>query len=488
VTIDPAACNGAFCLGVGHRFRTLICATAVAVGAGCLEVGLSAQAAEVDAVGVAAPTGFADIIERVRPAVVRLRVKTEGRGQSGDARQASPLPPAFDRFLRQFGIAPDNPSQEPGLSLGAGFFLSGDGYIVTNNHVVAGGKSVEVKTDDGNVYPAKVIGTDPPTDLALIKIATQADQPYVRLAKAEPRIGEWVLPIGNPFGLGGTVTAGIVSAKGRDIGEGPYNDFIQIDAPVNEGNSGGPTFNVRGEVVGVNTAIYSPSGGSIGVAFDIPAETVRLVVQQLKDKGHVTRGWIGVEMQPVTPTIAEALGLQKTRGALIAQVEPNGPAAKQGIEVGDVITSVNDRDVKDTRELARTIASIAPDTSVKFGLFRSGQGKVVMVRLGELPRVTDAKAVETSENAVLGLTLASARSVSAAWENGVVIMDISPEGAAADSGLQVGDVILSIAGQPANTPADVGRIVDEVRARSKHAILLRFRRGEMSGFAAIAIG
>jgi serine protease Do len=289
----------------------LICATAMGTGAG----GLSALAAEVDAVGRTAPTDFADIIEQVRPAVVGLRVKTEEPGQPGTAQQASAFPPGspFDRFLRQFGITLDNPSPRSGLTLGSGFFISGDGYIVTNNHVIANDRSIEVTTDDGKVYPAKVIGTDPQTDLALVKIAAQADLPYVRLAKAEPRIGEWVLPIGNPFGLGGSVTAGIVSARGRDIGEGPYDDFIQIDAPVNEGNSGGPTFNVRGRVIGVNTAIYSPSGGSIGVAFDIPAETVKLVVQQLKDKGHITRGWIGVEMQSVTPTIAEALGLTKDR-------------------------------------------------------------------------------------------------------------------------------------------------------------------------------
>ena len=487
MTVALGACNRVVRPGAGLRVR-IICATAMAVMAGSLQLGPSARATEVDAVGVAAPTGFADIIERVRPAVVRVRVKTGERGRSGEARQVTPLPPALDLFLRQFKITPDNPAQGSGLSLGAGFFVSGDGYIVTNNHVVVGGNSIEVTTDNGDVYLAKLIGTDPPTDLALIKIATQADLPYVRLAKTEPRIGEWVLPIGNPFGLGGTVTAGIVSARGRDIGEGPYDDFIQIDAPVNEGNSGGPTFNVRGEVVGVNTMIYSPSGGSIGVAFDIPAETVRVVIQQLKDTGHVTRGWIGVEMQPVTGTIAEALGLQKARGALIAQVNPDGPAAKHGIEVGDVITSVDDRQVKDARELARIVAGTTPETSVKFSLFRGGQDKVVMVRLGELPREMDAKPVDTSESAALGLTLASAHSVSAIWENGVLIMDISPEGAAADSGLQVGDVILSIAGQAVNTPADISRIVDEAREHSKRAILLRFRRGEIAGFVAIPIG
>ena len=231
--------------------------------------------------------------------------------------------------------------------MGSGFFVSGDGYIVTNNHVVTNGTSFEVTTDGGKTYPAKVIGTDPQTDLALIKVSASMDFPFVRFATGLPRVGDWVLPVGNPFGLGGTVTAGIVSARGRDIGEGPYDDFIQIDAPVNLGNSGGPSFNVKGEVVGVNTAIFSPSGGSIGVAFDIPAETAKFVVQQLKEKGYVTRGWIGVQIQPMTPAIAEAIGVKNAEGALVAYVEPDSPAAKGGIEVGDVITSVNSEAVKE---------------------------------------------------------------------------------------------------------------------------------------------
>src|SRR6516164_6856815 len=329
-----------------------------------------AQAAEVDAIGSPAPMGFADVIERVKPAVVGVRVKVADTAPAEDGqRRSSDAPP------RKFGAPPppsDKSLPESNISLGSGFFVSGDGYVVTNNHVVANGVSFEVTAESGKTYQAKVVGTDPQTDLAVLKVSASTEFAYVRFASGLPRVGDWVLAVGNPFGLGGTVTAGIVSARGRDIGEGPYDDFIQIDAPVNEGNSGGPTFNIRGEVIGVNTAIYSPSGGSIGVAFDIPAETVKLVVQQLKDKGHVTRGWIGVEMQSVTPTIAEALGLTKGRGALIAKVDPDGPAGKQGIEVGDVITSVNGYEVKDARELARTIAGIAPETLVKFGVFRNG--------------------------------------------------------------------------------------------------------------------
>ena len=485
MVVDP--CVSGRASGARHRLSTLICAAAVAVTT-CASLGQRpALAAEVDAAGAVAPANFADIIERVRPAVVGVRVKSEERTPSSEAQPASPFPPGspLDRFLRQFGITPD-PAPRAGGSLGSGFFLTGDGYIVTNNHVIAGARAIEVTTDEGKVHPAKLVGTDAQTDLALIKIDTQVDLPYVRLAATEPRIGEWVVAIGNPFGFGGTVTAGIVSARGRDIGEGPYSDFIQIDAPVNEGNSGGPSFNVKGEVIGVNAAIYAPSGGgSIGVAFAIPAATVKTIAQQLKEKGRVTRGWIGVEMQPVTPAIAEALGLKKPQGALIAQVDAEGPAAKHGIGSGDVITSIDERDVKDPREVARIIAGIMPDTLVKFGMFQNGQEKSVMVRLGELPRVTPAKAVDSIENAALGLTLAPARSVSPGWEKGVVVMDINPEGVAADSGLLIGDVILHVEGQATNSPADVGRIVNEARAQSKRAIMLRFRRGEMAGFVAI---
>src|SRR5438270_8503566 len=231
---------------------------------------------------------------------------------------------------------------------------------------------VEITADDGKTYTAKVIGTDPRTDLAVIKVDGRSDFPFVKLADKAPRIGDWVLAVGNPFGLGGTVTAGIVSARGRDIGAGPYDDFIQIDAPVNKGNSGGPTFDVDGNVIGVNTAIFSPSGGSVGIAFAIPASSVQSVVGQLKDKGAVTRGWIGVQIQPVTPEIAESLGLKKAEGALVAEPQANGPAAKAGIESGDVITSVNGESVKDARELARTIGGFAPGAAEKLNVPETG--------------------------------------------------------------------------------------------------------------------
>src|SRR5581483_3522942 len=277
-----------------------------------------AQNVTQQAQSVARPVGFADIVDTIKPAVISVRVKilNNEAQTSSSSDDDNPFPPGspMERFFRRFGGQGDmtpfgngRMRRAPVTGQGSGFFISADGYAVTNNHVVEKAESVEVKTDDGKTYTAKVVGTDPRTDLALIKVDGRKDFPFAKLGETPPRIGDWVLAVGNPFGLGGTVTAGIVSARGRDIGAGPYDDFLQIDAPVNKGNSGGPTFNVDGQVVGVNTAIFSPSGGSVGIAFAIPAATVQTVVQQLKDHGSVTRGWIGVQIQPVTQDIADSI-------------------------------------------------------------------------------------------------------------------------------------------------------------------------------------
>jgi serine protease Do len=448
-------------------------------------------AVEVNAVGVSAPTGFAEIVERVRPAVVGIRVKTDQR--TSDVPRTRPIPQGslLDRFFRQFGIqiTPDQGS-ESDISVGAGFLISGDGDIVTNEHVVASGIDIEVTLDDGKSYSGRLIGADPQTDLALIKIHAAGDLPYVRLAATEPRIGEWVLPIGNPFGFGGTVTAGIVSARGRDIGEEPYSDFIQIDAPVNKGNSGGPTFNVRGEVVGVNTAIYSPSGGSVGVAFDIPAETVKAVVQQLREKGRVTRGWVGVYLQEVTPRIADALDMAKAQGALVAQLDLGGPAAKQGIEAGDVIVFLNEHEVTNPRDFARTMATIAPGSAVNVRVLRNGQALSLMITAGELSQAKKGpsdKQARPGEEAALGLTLAPATLVPGAGESGIVVMEINPESGAAAGGLQVGDIVLNIGGRPVAAVADFNRMVGEARAQTKRTLLIRVRRADAMNFVAVPL-
>ncbi len=459
------------------------------------------------------PVGFADIVERVKPSVISVKININekvAKDDSANKDEDSPFQPGspMERFFRRFG-GPDG--LPPGLrggprggrgpvtGQGSGFFISADGYAVTNNHVVDGADKVEVTTDDGKTYTAKVIGTDARTDIALIKVEGSSNFPFAKLSDGKPRIGDWVLAVGNPFGLGGTVTAGIVSASGRDIGSGPYDDFIQIDAPVNKGNSGGPAFNTEGEVMGVNTAIYSPSGGSVGIAFSIPATTVKNVVAQLKDKGTVSRGWIGVQIQPVTSDIADSLGLKKAEGALVAEPQANGPAAKAGIESGDVITAVNGEPVKDARELARTIGSLPPGNSVKLNVLHKGQDKVVNLTLGQLPNSVEAKAdtgkgddqgstvPRGTDVPKLGLTVAPANSVAGAGKDGVVVTEVDPKSAAAERGFKEGDVILEVAGKNVTSAGDVREAIDAARTDNKNSVLMRVKSGGSSRFVAIPL-
>ena len=340
-------------------------------------------------------------------------------------------------------------------------------------------------------------GTDPRTDLALIKVSGRTDFPFAKLSDSKPRIGDWVLAVGNPFGLGGTVTAGIVSASGRDIGNGPYDDFIQIDAPVNKGNSGGPAFDTNGEVMGVNTAIYSPSGGSVGIAFSIPASTVKNVIAQLRDKGSVSRGWIGVQIQPVTSDIADSLGMKKAEGALVAEPQANGPAAKAGIQSGDVITAVNGEPVRDAKELARTIGGLAPGAAVKLNVLQKGQDKVINLTLGQLPNTIEAKADTDKEDKggltkgtgvpKLGLTVAPANSVAGAGKEGVVVTEVDPKSAAAERGFKEGDVILEVAGKGVTSAGDVRDAIDAARTDNKNSVLMRVKSGGSSRFVAVPL-
>ncbi len=303
-----------------------------------------------------------------------------------------------------------------------------------------------------------------------------------------------MLAVGNPFGLGGTVTAGIVSASGRDIGSGPYDDFIQIDAPVNKGNSGGPAFNMQGDVVGVNTAIYSPSGGSVGIAFSIPASTVKSVIAQLKDKGAVSRGWIGVQIQPVTQDIADSMGLKQAEGALVAEPQKDSPAAKAGIASGDVITAVNGQSIKDARELARVIGGLAPGSAIKLDMLHNGKGKVVNLTLGQLPNAQEAKADTdtdskgpTTDVPRLGMTVAPADKVEGAGKKGVVVTKVDPKSAAADRGFKKGDVILEVAGKSVATPGDVREAIEAARTDKKSSVLMRLRSGDASRYVAVPL-
>ena len=453
-----------------------------------------------------APNGFADIVEKVKPAVISVRVKV-GDDSETTGEGARDVPPGLREFFRRFGMPDMQGPQGHGMprgghrsvtGQGSGFFISADGYAVTNNHVVEKAESVEVKTDDGKTYKAKVIGTDPRTDLALIKVEGQ-QFPYVKLAEKQPRIGDWVLAVGNPFGLSSTVTAGIVSARGRDIGASVYDDFIQIDAPVNKGNSGGPAEVGGGNVIGVNTAIYSPSGGSVGIAFAIPAETVKGVVNQLKEHGTVTRGWIGVQIQPVTQDIADSLGLKKAQGALVAEPQDNSPAVKAGVKAGDVITAVNGEEVKDARDLARKIGSMAPNADVKLALISKGAEKTVTLKLAKMPTSPESKFGDNDRDqggdrdrnldiGKLGLTVAPADKVAGAGNEGVVVTDVDGSGAAAERGIAIGDVILEVAGKKVSSPSDVRQAIADVRTSGKSNVLMRVKKGDAARYVAVPVG
>jgi serine protease Do len=441
------------------------------------------------------PAGFADLVAKVKPAVVSVRVKlkqassTLGLGERGP--QFPPGSP-WEKFFRQFGQPGETQSQKPQIVTGegSGFFISADGYAVTNYHVVDHSTSVAVTTDDGKTFDAKVIGADEKTDLALIKVDGN-NFPYVKFADNAPRVGDWVVAVGNPFGLGGTVTAGIVSARGRDIGAGPYDDFIQIDAPINKGNSGGPAFDINGNVIGVNTAIFSPSGGSVGIGFDIPADTAKAVVAQLKEKGQVVRGWLGVQIQPVTADIADSLGMKTVEGALVAEPQPDSPAAKAGIKAGDVITTVDGAAVKNAHDLAKRIASMTPGASVKLGVVRNGELKTIAVALGALPEQRHAQAnpdeSERADGPKLGLMLAPATDVAGAAGKGVVVTGVDPNGPAAEHGFQTGDVILDVAGKAVSNPADVRNALTELRKEGKHTVLMRVKSANATKFVALPL-
>jgi serine protease Do len=455
------------------------------------------SAAATSAQPAVGPGSFADIVDRVKPAVVSVKVKVadadpvdDEDGQSQPGLPDMPRNSPFYYFFRHFGM-PDNndndgehaPRRHSTQAQGSGFFISGDGYIVTNNHVVDHATEVTVTTSDGKAMPAKVIGVDSKTDLALLK-AQGADFPYVSFASQAPRVGDWVIAVGNPFGLGGTVTAGIVSARGRDIGSGPYDDFLQIDAPVNHGNSGGPTFNTEGEVVGVNTAIFSPSGGSVGIGFAISSDVVKNVVQQLKENGSVTRGWIGVQIQSVTPDLADNLGLKNAGGALVAETQKDSPAAAAGVKSGDVITAVDGEAVADPHDLARRIAALGPKKTAKLSIVRDGSPMTVDVTLGTMPvdKMASAETRGSDSNegstlAKLGLTLRPARG-----QGGVMVADVDPDGAAADKGLREGDVILEVAGKPVSRPSEVAEAINAARSDGKKSVLLRVKSGEGERF------
>jgi serine protease Do len=452
------------------------------------------------AAGQSTPTGFADLVAKVKPAVisVRVEIERESSANDNDNDNDNAAPPRNSPFYRFF-FGP-NGQQQPRQQItgeGSGFFISSDGYAVTNNHVVDHANTVQVTTDDGTIYTAKVMGTDPKTDLALIKVDGNNKQfAFAQFADEQPRVGDWVIAVGNPFGLGGTVTAGIVSASGREIGASPYDDYLQIDAPINKGNSGGPAFGMNGKVIGVNSAIVSPSGGSVGIGFDIPADTAKLVVDQLRQKGSVTRGWLGVQVQPVTVGIADSMGLNKAEGALVDQPEPGSPAEKAGIKAGDIITAVNDTPIKDARALAQHIARAAPGSSAKLSVIRDGKTDNINVTLATMPKQQQEaesqpqqqqQQEEPRSEQHLGMSLAPAQDVEGSGRQGVVVLGVDPSGPAAQNGVETGDVILDVSGKSVQTPSQVREAINQTRSQGRRSVLMRVKSAQGTKFVALPI-
>ncbi len=480
------------------RLALLGAAAALALGAAIGPAPLTPAWAEAPLSGsvtAAGPASFADIVERVKPAVVAIKVKAveDSPGGAFEMPDISPDDPMY-RFFKRFGEqGQGRPQKRTTMSQGSGFIISADGYVVTNNHVVEHASEVEVALDDGRTLPAKVIGADKRTDLALLKINDGHTLPYVEWGTTAPRVGDWVIAVGNPFGLGGSVSAGIVSARGRDIGAGPYDDFLQIDAPVNRGNSGGPAFDAHGNVIGVNTAIYSPTGGSVGIGFAIPTEVAKDVVAALKEKGSVSRGWIGVKIQNVTQEIADSLGLKSTKGALIAQPQKGAPAEDAGLKAGDVIIAVNGEKIETPRDLARRIAALGPGKTVDIVYLRSGAEKTVKLKLGTLPDEREARADDENfseqgpELSGLGIEVVPATEVRGAGKEGLLVTDLDPSGAAAQKGLRRGDVIIEAGGQPVNSRRDLAAALDAARKDGRRSMLLRVKSTEGAKFVAVPL-
>jgi serine protease Do len=448
-----------------------------------------------------APDSFADLAERLSPAVVNIstsQVLDPGAMAIPGVPEDSPLNEFFDEFLEQQQDARPQRVQ----SLGSGFLIDPKGIVVTNNHVIDGADKIEVTFTDGTTLPATVKGVDPKTDLAVLEIKTDKELPHVDLGDSERlRVGDWVVAIGNPFGLGGTVTAGIVSALNRDIHAGNYDDFIQTDAAINRGNSGGPLFDMEGRVIGVNSAIISPSGASVGIGFAVPTSTVRPVVEQILKYGEPRRGWIGVRIQSVTPEIAESLGLGVARGALVAGVSPGGPAAAAGIETGDIVLAFDGRTISAMRDLPRVVAEAAIGSTAGIQLFRDGETltrKIEVARLAdEEEKVVPVVLEETPQpkaTVVLGLSLSGLdedlrRRFGVMGETkGVLVTDVDPLSAAVEKGVRPGDVIVEVAQHAVETPEDVERIVQSEEKDGRRSILLRISADGDIRFIALRLG
>lgn len=449
-----------------------------------------------------APTSFADLSERLSPAVVNIstttKVKTRGRGGYPQFPPGSP----FEEYFKDFFDRQQQERTRPVTSLGSGFVIDPKGYVVTNNHVIADADEITIKFSNGDTLEAKLVGRDAKTDLALLKVEPKDPLTAVSFGDSDKaRVGDWVIAIGNPFGLGGTVTAGIISARNRNINAGPYDDFIQTDAPINRGNSGGPLFNMNGDVIGVNSAIYSPTGGSVGIGFAIPSALARQVVAQLRDFGETRRGWLGVRIQTVTEEIAESLDMDKTMGTLVAGLTEGGPAEKSGIEQGDVIIGYDGKDVPDMRALPRMVAETPIDSTVEIVVWRAGKKVEIDVKIA---RLDEGDEVETASDddgdgksrtgtETAGMTLnALSPALRERYDveddvSGVMIVNVDRDSDAAKKGVRAGDMILTVGSVEVKSPKDVVERVEQAREKDKNVVLLFLYRNGDRRYVAVRI-
>ena len=456
-----------------------------------------------------APDSFADLAAKVTPAVVNVSTTQPVERPRGQMPQ-SPFPPGspFEEFFKHFfdqeRYSPSAENAAKMTALGSGFIIDPSGYVVTNNHVVGKADKIDVTLTDGRKFDAKLVGRDEKTDLALLKINVDKPLPFVKFGDSNvERVGDWVMAVGNPFGLGGTVTAGIVSARGRDIHAGPYDDFLQIDASINRGNSGGPTFNMDGDVVGVNTAIYSPNGGSVGIGFAVPSSIVKPVITELRDHGKVDRGWLGVQIQEVTPEIASSLGLPKVNGALVAAVTPDSPAAKAGIKQGDVITGINGQPVERLKDLTLGVANQHAGSKVTLDVWRNGETESLQTSIAQMPKEMAQASNESSQSSgsgphaqtgKLGLALSpltpELRDRFGLDEStkGVVVTGVRPGSSAADIGLQPGDVVMKVNQTDVTAPRQLIHQIEVARKDGRDAVLLLIARGDAQRFVALPVG
>jgi len=437
------------------------------------------------------PRTFADLADKVLPSVVNIATSRQA-GEDSARRNLPNIPedsPFGDR-MRRFWDQQAPQRQQPSRALGSGFIIDPAGYIATNNHVIDGADEITVTLHDGRQLKAKLVGADKTTDLALLKVEASGPLPAVQFGdSSKTRVGDWVMAVGNPFNLGGTVTVGVLSARNRDLRSGPYDDYLQIDAPINRGNSGGPLFDMDGTVIGVNTAIYSTSGGNIGIGFAIPATIASKVLDQLKSGGKVERGWLGVYVQPMNEDLAKAVGMERPRGALIAQVQNDSPAAKAGLKAGEVVLAVNGKSVDQSRDLARHIAEVKPGSAAQLTIWRDKKETTVSVTLQQLrtdqatPSETPRRERERGGEPVFGFALSDLNDD--ARENysiprtveGVLIARVAPGSPAAEQSLEAGDVIVAIGGEPVSSAADASKKLDAAKAEKRPAVLLISRQG-----------